>query len=562
MLFLFPMLIIGMCLETLSVGMVIPAVGILLQPDYLAQFVWLDDILPSLGYPNREQVVIIGLVLLAGIFTIKNIFLFFQVLYQGTFVYSAQREVAANLFQHYLSKPYSFYLQTNSSVLIRNLTIEINAYCQYVLMPIINLTSEVLVVIALLVMLILVEPVATLCLGSCLLIVALVFHRFTDSNVSRWGEARQVADEEKIKYLQQGFGGIKQIMLSQSLDYFLHLFQRPNIVSGLMTKKEYIFQYLPKQFIEILGIVGLVGVCVFMVLQGRTSLEVMAMLGLLATAGFRLIPSFSRILRNLQSIRFGWVSVEMLAKEMSRNGNKPENRMPFGEKKNDDLSFNHDLRLRDISFRYEQNGKELLREINFEVKKGECIGIVGESGAGKSTLTNLLLGLVSPSKGAFEVDGHEIKSAKIQPWQRMIGYVPQEIYLLDDTISRNIAFGVNDTDIDRTQIRKVVEKAGIHKFIDSFDDGLNTKIGERGVRISGGQRQRIGIGRALYQNPQVLILDEATSSLDSKTEQEILNELRKIRGKVTMILVAHRQSTLQFCDKIFKIENGKIKLAS
>ena len=551
-----------MCLETLSVGMVIPAVGILLQPDYLAQFAWLDGILPSLGYPNREQVVIIGLVLLAGIFTIKNIFLFFQVLYQGTFVYSAQREVAANLFQHYLSKPYSFHLQTNSSVLIRNLTIEINAYCQYVLMPILNLTSEVLVVIALLVMLILVEPVATLCLGSCLLIVALVFHRFTDSNVSRWGEARQVADEEKIKYLQQGFGGIKQIMLSQSLDYFLHLFQRPNIVSGLMTKKEYIFQYLPKQFIEILGIVGLVGVCVFMVLQGRTSLEVMAMLGLLATAGFRLIPSFSRILRNLQSIRFGWVSVEVLAKEMSKDGNKAESRMPFGEKKNDDLSFNHDLRLRDISFRYEQNGKELLREINFEVKKGECIGVVGESGAGKSTLTNLLLGLVSPSKGAFEVDGHEIKSAKIQPWQRMIGYVPQEIYLLDDTISRNIAFGVNDTDIDHTQIRKVVEMAGIQKFIDSFDDGLNTKIGERGVRISGGQRQRIGIGRALYQNPQVLILDEATSSLDSKTEQEILNELRKIRGKVTMILVAHRQSTLQFCDKIFKIENGKIKLAS
>jgi ABC-type multidrug transport system fused ATPase/permease subunit len=562
MLFLFPLLIIGMCLETLSVGMVIPAVGILLQPDYLAQFAWLDGILPSLGYPNREQVVIIGLVLLAGIFTIKNIFLFFQVLYQGTFVYSAQREVAANLFQHYLSKPYSFHLQTNSSVLIRNLTIEINAYCQHVLMPILNLISEFLVVIALLAMLILVEPIATLCLGSCLLIVALVFHRFTDSNVSRWGEARQVADEEKIKYLQQGFGGIKQIMLSQSLDYFLHLFQRPNIVSGLMTKKEYIFQYLPKQFIEILAIVGLVGVCVFMVLQGRTSLEVMAMLGLLATAGFRLIPSFSRILRNLQSIRFGWVSVEVLAKEMSRNGNKPENRMPFGEKKNDDLSFNHDLRLRDISFRYEQNGKELLREINFEVKKGECIGIVGESGAGKSTLTNLLLGLVSPSKGAFEVDGHEIKSAKIQPWQRMIGYVPQEIYLLDDTISRNIAFGVNDTDIDHTQITTVVEKAGIQKFIDNFDDGLNTKIGERGVRISGGQRQRIGIGRALYQNPQVLILDEATSSLDSKTEQEILNELRKIRGKVTMILVAHRQSTLQFCDKIFKIENGKIKLAS
>ena len=542
--------------------MVIPALGILLQPDYLSQFPRLDQLLRYFGDPKGTQVVIIGLLFLAFTFTIKNIFLFFQVLYQGTFVYSAQREIAANLFQHYLCKPYSFHLQTNSSVLIRNLTTEINSYCQYVLMPILNLTSEILVVFALLLMLILVEPVATLCLGSCLILVAFIFHRFTDSNVARWGEARQVADEEKIKYLQQGFGGIKQILLSQSLDYFLHLFQRPNIVSGLMTKREYIFQYLPKQFIEILAIVGLVGVCVFMVLQGRTSIEVMAMLGLLATAGFRLIPSFSRILRNLQSIRFGWVSVEVLAKEMSKNGKKPKNRMPFGEKKNDDLSFKLDLRLRDISFSYEQNGKELLREINFEVKKGECIGIVGESGAGKSTLTNLLLGLVSPSKGAFEVDGHEIKSEKIQHWQQIIGYVPQEIYLLDDKISRNIAFGVNDIDIDYTQISKVVEKAGIQKFIDSFDDGLNTKIGERGVRISGGQRQRIGIGRALYQNPQVLILDEATSSLDSKTEQEILEELQLMKGKVTMIIVAHRQSTLQFCDKIFKIENGRLAVES
>lgn len=220
MFFLFPLLLIGMCLETLSVGMVIPAVGILLQPDYLAQFVWQDDILSFLGYPNGEQLAIISLLFLAGIFTIKNIFLFFQVLCQGTFVYSAQREVAANLFQHYLCKPFSFHLQTNSSVLIRNLTTEINAYCQYVLMPILNLTSEVLVVLALFVMLILVEPIATLCLGSCLCMIALIFHRFTNSNVARWGEARQVADEEKIKCLQQGFGGIKQIMLSQSLDYF------------------------------------------------------------------------------------------------------------------------------------------------------------------------------------------------------------------------------------------------------------------------------------------------------------------------------------------------------
>ena len=558
MCFLFPLLLIGMCLETLSVGMVIPAVGILLQPDYLSQFPRVDHILSYLGDPKGEPLVIMGLLSLAGIFTIKNIFLFFQILYQGTFVFSAQREVAANLFRNYLSKPYSFHLQTNSSVLIRNLTTEINSFCQYVLMPILNLTSEVLVVLALLILLLFVEPIPSLCLGLCLIGIASIFYRFTNSKVARWGKARQVADEEKIKCLQQGFGGIKQIMLGQNLDYFLRIFQRPNIVSGLMTKKEYIFQYLPKQFIEILAISGLVGVCLFMVLQERSGLEVMAMLSLLATAGFRLIPSFSRILRNLQSIRFGWASVDVLTEEFGEVENR--DKIHLKEEVVVPSSFTDNFRLKNIAFSYGQKTEELLSDLNFEVKRGECIGIVGESGVGKSTLTNLLLGLVSPSSGIMEVDGCRIKAENIRSWQQMIGYVPQEIYLLDDTIEHNIAFGINEAVIDHSQVREVVEKAGIPKFISSLDEGLNTKIGERGVRLSGGQRQRIGIARALYQNPQVLILDESTSALDEKTEKGILEELRLMKGKVTMIIVAHRQSTLKFCDRIYKMESGRLEL--
>ena len=560
MLFLFPLLLIGMCLETLSVGMVIPAVGILLQTDYLSQFSHIDLILSYFGEPKKEQLVMIGPLLLAGTFIFKNIFLFFQILCQGTFVFSAQREVAANLFRIYLSKPFRFHLKTNSSVLIRNLTTEINSFCQYVLMPILNLTSEALVVIALLTLLAVFEPVATLCLGGCLLFIALTFYRFTNSKVALWGELRQVADEEKIKYLQQGFGGIKQILLSQNLDYFLQLFQRPNISSGLMTKKEYIFQYLPKQFIEILAISGLVGVCLVMVLQERSGLEVMAMLSLLATAGFRLIPSFSRILRNLQSIRFGWASVDVLNEELGNVENK--NFQLSGVNNGNHLSFNCNFTLKNVSFCYDQNKKEILREVNLEVKRGECIGIVGESGAGKSTLSNLLLGLVSTTSGVLEVDGSRIQSENIQSWQQIIGYVPQEIYLLDDTIERNIAFGINDAVIEKSRVGEVVKKAGIQKYISSLDEGLNSKIGERGVRLSGGQRQRIGIARALYQSPKVLILDEATSALDAKTEEGILEELQLMKGNVTMIIIAHRSSTLQFCDRIYKIEDGCLELES
>lgn len=560
MLFLIPLLLIGMCLETLSVGMVIPAVGILLQTDYLSQFPDIDSVLSYFGEPKKEQLVMIGLLLLAGTFIFKNVFLFFQILCQGTFVFSAQREVAANLFRIYLSKPYRFHLKTNSSFLIRNLTTEINSFCQYVLMPILNLTSEVLVVIALLTLLAVVEPVATLCLGGCLFLIAIIFFRFTNSKVALWGVARQFADEEKIKYLQQGFGGIKQIILSRNLDYFLHLFQRPNIISGLMTKREYILQYLPKQFIEILAISGLVGVCIFMVLQKRSGLEVLAMLSLLSTAGFRLIPSFSRILINLQSIRFGWASVDVLNEELDNVENK-NFQLPEVNNGNH-LTFDCNFTLTNVSFSYGQNKKEILREVNLEVKKGECIGIVGESGAGKSTLSNLLLGLVSPSSGILETDGCKIEAENIQHWQKMIGYVPQEIYLLDDTIEHNIAFGVNDAFIEHSRVGQVVKKAGIQKYISSLDEGLNSKIGERGVRLSGGQRQRIGIARALYQNPQILVLDEATSALDAKTEVGILKELQLMKGNVTMIIIAHRPSTLQFCDRLYRIENRKLVLES
>jgi len=300
--------------------------------------------------------------------------------------------------------------------------------------------------------------------------------------------------------------------------------------------------------------------CFYLIFQGKPYHEVTHMLGLMATAGFRMIPSFSRILNNLQSIRYGWASVDVLAEEMGDIGNKS---LLISQSKNSTpITFTRSFGLKNASFGYEANNYEILNGVNFEVKKGECIGIVGESGVGKSTLINLLLGLVSPSSGILKTDGYEIEAENIQSWQKIIGYVPQEIYLLDDTIQRNIAFGVNDAVIDQTQIRKVVEKAGVSKLIDSFENGLHTEIGERGVRISGGQRQRIGIARALYQNPQILILDEATSALDKKIEKRILEELQLLKGDITIIIISHRPSTLQFCDRIYRIENRKLVVES
>ena len=425
-------------------------------------------------------------------------------------------------------------------------------------MPFLNLISEALVVLALLMLLIAIKPIATVCIGICLGLTLLVFFKLTNMKVAKWGEERQVADEAKIRYLQQGFGAIKEIILNGRVDYFVQLFQKPNIISGLMTKREYIFQYVPKQFVEALVIVCLIGFCVLLIALNRTSIEVLTMLGLLATAGFRLIPSFSRILRNLQSIQFGWASRKVIA------GANEYDEPILSELTEEftDINFQDRLKFNQISFSYEESKELVLDGIDIEISKGETVGIVGESGVGKSTLNNVLLGLVSPTAGSFEIDGKNLNDGNQKIWQAKIGYVPQEVYLLDESILQNIAFGMPVNQIDEDGLQEVIKITKLDKLVTDLPNGLNTMAGERGVRLSGGQKQRIGIARALFSSPEMLVLDEATSALDLQTEKEILDGIKAYQRKLTIFIITHRKSTLQICDSVYELELGKLKVVN
>ena len=369
-----------------------------------------------------------------------------------------------------------------------------------------------------------------------------------------------MAEEQKLKHLQQGFGGIKEILLTNKIEHFLRRYHKPNQISGLMRKREYIFQYVPKLGVEIIAIFGLVGMCLFMITEGKSHQEVTHMLGLMATAGFRMIPSFSRILNNLQSIRYGWASVDALENEFKNYSDKSNSNESNTDHTDEaiELSFSKELKLSNISFSYSKNGVEILSGINLTIPKGSVIGIDGESGSGKSTIINLVLGLIQPINGDIKVDGHNLNGNKMIHWQRMIGYVPQEIYLLDDTIRRNIAFGVEDGDINDNRIFEVLKMAQLSGLIENTDEGLELPLGERGVRLSGGQRQRIGIARALYHDPEIIILDEATSALDQITENEIVSTLKPMIGKKTFLIVAHRKSSLELCSKVYHLKNGKL----
>jgi len=560
MFLLFPVIIVGMALETLSIGMVLPALGILMSETYFEKFPALIPILDYLGNPSHKELIILGLSGLAGIYLIKNLFLFFQVQCQGTFVYSAQREISLNLFRIYLHRGYSFHLQTNSAKLIRNLTSEVLSYCSFFLMPCLNLLTETLVILAILSLLLWIEPQGTLFLVFILGVLVFLFVRATNKIVGKWGQKRLEAEEQKIKHLQQGFGGIKEILLSGRLEYFLRRYHHPNQVAGLMIKREYIFQYVPKLGVEVIAIFGLVSMCLYLIFQGKPHQEVTHMLGLMATAGFRMIPSFSRILNNLQSIRYGWASVDALTDEFNRpsSSNLSEQNLSDQNAQKSALSFEKEIIFSQTSFTYPESQNFVLDKVNFAIGKGEVVGVVGASGSGKSTLLNLLLGLFNPTSGAILVDGKELNPSNHKDWQKMIGYVPQEIYLLDDTIRRNIAFGLDDADINEDRIREVLKMAQLDKFIQESDDGLNLLLGERGARLSGGQKQRIGIARALYHDPQLIVLDEATSALDEKTEKEIFQTLKPLLGKVTMLIVSHDKTAFELCHRIVQLNQGRL----
>ena len=560
MFFLLPVILVGMILETLSVGVVIPVLGILLSEDYLKQYNFLNPLLQSLGQPSHEVLIIFGLFGLATAFLIKNIYLYFQVSSQGTFVFSAQREIALSLFRKYLRSGYLFHLKTNSSQLIRNLTSEISLFCSYFLMCTINLVTEVLVVIALLSLILFVEPMGGFFLILILGIIVFLFVRSTNKVVGRWGRLRLEAEGDKIKHLQHGFGGLKEILLSGKMEYFLRRFHHPNHLAGLMTKKEYIFQYVPKLGVETIAIFGLVGMCLFLITQGNPKEQVVHILGLMATAGFRMIPSFSRILNNLQSIRYGWASVGVLnqefSKEPSQNTKETEVNVSKGSSS---IKFNDIITLQDVSYSYEVDSKGVLGQISLIIKKGETIGFAGESGSGKSTLANVILGLLEPSSGQVVVDNQVITDENRESWQKMIGYVPQDVFLLDDTIRRNIAFGLDDHEIDEQRVDEVIKMAKLKEFVQSTPEGNELLLGERGARLSGGQRQRIGIARALYHDPEILVLDEATSSLDNDTESGILATLEPLKKTKTLLIIAHRSKALEMCSKVFNLKDGNLK---
>ncbi|MEE3202998.1 MAG: ABC transporter ATP-binding protein [Acidobacteriota bacterium] len=553
---LFSLMVVGMGLEMLGVGLVIPAVTLLLQADLSETYPPLAAMLEVLGQPTQVQLIAGGMLLLVCVYLVKALFLGFLAWYQNDFAFGVQRHISSELFATYLYQPYAFHLQRNSAQLIRNAVNEVHKLWFLILNPTLVVLGEGLVLIGVTCLLFIVEPVGALIVVLVLGCAAWGFHLYTRGRLLRLGIARQHHDGQRIQELQQGLGGVKEAKLLGRESGFLAKYEEHNAESARIEQFQATLQLLPRLWIELLAVTGLATLIITMLAQGQQAATIVPTLGLFAAAAFRLMPSAYRVLGAVQNLPYGMPVIKILREELKLTPELPINvEATFDSRVSN--SFKNDIELVNVDYMYPSSSEPALTGLNISIRKGELIGFVGPSGSGKSTLVDIVLGLLTPTSGEVQVDKENIQ-ADLRSWQDQIGYVPQSVYLTDDTLRNNVAFGIPPVRIDEGALNRAIQAAQLDTFVVSQPDGLDTVVGERGVRLSGGQLQRIGIARALYHDPSVLVLDEATSALDTLTEKGVMNSVEALQGSKTLLIVAHRLSTVKHCSRLYQLDRGRV----
>lgn len=544
------MMVSGALLEMMGIGLVIPVITVLTQPDVLLRNSTAAGLYQYVGRPSQQALVVAIMLLLLSAYLFKNLFLAFLAWKQSKFIFSLQQTLSSKLFATYLRQPYSFHLQRNSAHLVRNLQGEMAMFINAALTPSIFVLAELLVVLGLFVMLMLIEPIGTTAIFGILLLAGWLYQHVTKIRVSDWGRQRIIHEGVRIKQLHHGLGGVKDVKLLGREADFLNQYNTHTKLSMKMNQRQAVMQQLPRLWLELLAISALSVLLISMSFQGKTILTGLPTLALFTAVSFRLMPSANRIISAIQQLRFGMPVVELLHKEL----NLP-NEIPNVHIK--PAPFQSSLILQKVSYSYPSSNKNAIHDISLTISQGAMVGFIGESGSGKSTLIDIILGLLKPTTGSIMVDGVNIQE-NLRSWQSQIGYVPQSIYLMDDTLRRNVAFGLADEDIDDEAVKSALKSAQLDTFVNSLADGVETVVGERGIRLSGGQKQRIGIARALYHNPTILVLDEATSALDNETETDVMSAVESLHKEKTVLIVAHRLSTIEKCDVVYRMTNGSL----
>jgi len=548
---LVPLAALGAAAEAIGAGAVFFLVRVLTDPGQAARIpiaaAWVSP--PG---ATSQQVFYRLTALVVIFYLVRNVLLLVIESVQEHVIYSTTARVSTRLLAACLSAPYAFYFNRTAAALITDLGTSVDIVVAQVIASLIRIASEAMVVAALLAMLAIAAPFATLSALAAMIAIVLPVAVLSRRVFGRLGQRDRDISERLVADLTQSLGAIKAILLGGLQPHFTARFAGHRRELATVRERRDTSSLALRLTVETAFICAMLIAVALLTLSGRSGAEVVSLLGLYAYAGFRLVPSANRMVVNLNSLRYGRAFVKPLAEDWELLGRNPP--APRGVTA---APFARDIVFDNMSYVYEDGRPHALRGVSLTIARGASIGIVGPSGAGKSTLVDVMLGLLAPTSGRVLVDGRDIADAPGE-WQSQIGYVPQDPAIVDDTLRRNVAFGVDDERIDETRVREAVRIARLDELLRTLPKGLDTRLGERGLRLSGGEQQRIAIARALYRDPAVLVFDEATSALDDQTEREIVAAIDTLRGARTIVVIAHRTSTVRGCDRLVTLTRGEV----
>lgn len=558
MVLLVVMMIVGAALQVAGVGMIVPVVSMVMDADAIHGDGLAHTLYEIIGVESVQVFTSIIMIALVAVFIVKNLFLYFQQKYMYAFVYTNQFRTSERMMKNYLRRGYEFYLNADTAVVQRSITSDVNNMYALIL-SVLQLVSDGIIFAFLVVYCLAQDVVMSLVLASVMLLLLWVIKKVLKPILRKAGKDNQDFYSALFKWISQTVQGIKEVKIGGKEQYFVSEYIKCGEGYVNAVQKYSLYNNIPKLFIETICVACMIGYMLVMLLSGVDSDRMMQTLTAFAAAALVLLPCVNRLNNQINNITyfepfFMGVS-DNLQDEIS--GSKTD--MTGWGVATEKLPVEKSILMEDITYAYPNTDRLIFDHATMEIPVGAAVGIVGTSGAGKTTVVDILLGLLETKTGTIYADGVDIKT-QYRAWLKNVGYIPQMIFMLDDTIRHNIAFGVPEEQISEARIWEVLKEAQLDEFVKNLPEGLDTGIGERGIRLSGGQRQRIGIARALYEDPEVLILDEATSALDNDTEAAIMESINRLHGKKTLIIIAHRLQTIEKCDMVYRVEEGKAVL--
>ena len=547
-------MVAGSFLELLGVAVFQPFVNIIMMPDSIQENPYLARIYQMFGCSTTESfltVVALGIIV---IYVVKNVYLWVEQNLILKFTYGVQQKLSTRLLTTYLAEPYTFHLNKNIAELQRSMQEDTGLFTQ-VLMHTLQLIAEVVVCVVLGIYLFSVSNSITVVIVGLLILCVVLFTKLTKRFTEELGKESQLYKGKLYQWVNQSLGGVKEVKVLNREDFFISSYRDYYTLYIKGVRINRLLSISPKYMVEAVCMTGLLIAIILKLNFGHGELDTfIPQLATFAVAAFRLLPSVGRINEHVNNILYAVPSVDLIYGDLKGIEDYQESK---GEEEGKEWSFEHGITAKHITYAYPNTDTNVLEDASCVIPKGKTVAFIGSSGAGKTTMADIILGLLAPQRGKILVDDIDVFK-NLTMWHHQIGYIPQVIYLSDDTFRNNIAFGIHEEQIDEEAVRTALKKAQLAEFVDTLPDGLDTIVGDRGVRLSGGQRQRIGIARALYHDPEILVLDEATSALDNETETAVMEAIESLQGSKTMIIIAHRLTTIQNADIIYEVGDGKV----